>query len=188
MNLCVQEPSHRLYLIIDTFYFALAPSSYFVTVAVTGPNAPHNPGDTEYQIASELSDYLAHAARGTPRLGLMSLLEEYMAFQADRIFGDETYTQTWFDPLIMNEQPESNRTIYTCDKQLGSPNAVDCEHVLYSQLGYPNDILTLSPGTGKTISSSEFLFFELFLVHHAAPPGYIYLLFSPLKMLVSSRS
>ena len=78
-----------------------------------------------------------------------------MLFQADRLLDDSTFTHTWFDPFVTREHVEGDRMSYTCDEQLGSPNAVDCEHVLYSQLGYPNDILTLSPESGKIMSSSK---------------------------------
>ena len=78
-----------------------------------------------------------------------------MLFQAERLHDDSTFTNTWFDPFVTSERVEGDRMSYTCDEQLGSPMAVDCEHVLYSQLGYPNDMLTLSPGAGKTMSSSK---------------------------------
>ena len=140
-----------------TPFLPLAPSSYFVTVTITGPGAPHAPADHEYTIPSELADHLAEAAEGTPRLSLLYHLEEYMVYQADRLAVDKTFTQTWFDPLVESQEAApGNHMSYTCDKTLGSPHAVDCENVLHSQLGYPNDIVTLNLGVGRTILSSEF--------------------------------
>ena len=44
---------------------------------------------------------------------------------------------------------------YECDAKLGSPRAVDCSHVEYSQLGYPSDTLILEPHAAKTLTSCQ---------------------------------
>ena len=136
---------------LDRFTF-LAPSSYFATVTVSDSSDLYSPGSTSYDVPGELTEFLAEAARDTPRTSLPNLLNEYMTIQLGRLYLNSSRTANWFDPVTAHIEEENEKMNYTCSKLLGSPAAVDCLHVIDTQLGFPGDILALSPESEKAYS------------------------------------
>ena len=125
-----------------------------MTITVGNHSDLISPGNTCTSIPSELSLHLKKTARNTPSTSVPNLIAEYMMIQEDRLSSDKSMKSNWFDPLS-ETAIDSNAMNYTCNNQLDSPRAVDCEQILETQLGFPGDIVTLNPGSGKSFTFSK---------------------------------
>ena len=60
----------------------------------------------------------------------------------------------WWLPFKNEKGPEigENEMAYTCETDLGAPNAVDCTQLAFSGLGPPSDTVTVGPEAAKVLS------------------------------------
>ena len=84
-----------------------------------------------------------------------------MMLYANKVVDSKDGYQPWWsnDSGTHNLAPlsEELNMPYECDAGLGTPNATDCSHLEYSELGAPSDNVVISPDTPKILSSSNYI-------------------------------
>ena len=118
-----------------------------VTISGTGMSSEQDPGLYDLDVDRVFSSAMTNVGKS----GGGAVL----ATQAE--FMTRGSRQGWWhafstNPRETEEQIES--MAYSCDAKLGSPTAVDCNKLSYSELGAPSDSVAIgpAPGAGKTLS------------------------------------
>lgn len=106
------------------------------------------PGDNDPATVGRLREAVRDAYAARPELPSLRAYSLY--FSLHSLFMKRSESEPWWALTL----PLGDTMSYDCDAKLGSPSAVDCSHLEYSQLGYPSDTLILEPNVMKTLTSS----------------------------------
>ena len=129
---------------------AVASSSSFLTVTITGPDEElMKAGDTDPSIPSVLSAINYDMYRPCP-------LENHIStthYNRGYMFRQNSFRMTrggditWWEPV----STASDKMTYACDGGLGTPATVDCLQLQWQHPG-STDTITVTPGTGQVYS------------------------------------
>ena len=120
----------------------------FLTITVEDVITPvFDPGFHDPAMAEALSDGIREKGNQN-RADMMTLVSRYMQRSSEPTNWWWVFSET--HDIYLSEASEM---VYTCDGNLGTPNAVDCEMLAYSGLGPSSDTVTIGPGPASKLIS-----------------------------------
>lgn len=156
--------------VVTNFVAGKVSHGNFLTIAISGfPNYTMQPGDTDPNIASRLSNYATNLSTHYPdsdeedrKLHFLDEAKRLRNRALDMIRGGEVFWWWDIDLVDMSESSSNegemedtatsppsnspkNKMTYLCDADLGSPQANDCEKLAWSGLKPPDSVETLKP-------------------------------------------
>ena len=126
----------------------------WLTVTVSQPGFPsgQNPGLFDPVVVQDLADLTRYGGR----------MDVSDRLQSQAHFMSRENPAGWWHAFEdegsgSESEVESDSMVYNCDAGLGSPKAVDCNQISFSELGAPSDSITIGsgPGATKTLSSNS---------------------------------
>ena len=129
----------------------IAATYFAVTIERTDQGSWMNTSMEDPAIAEALSDGVRRKGN-SERADKLALIAETMP--RSRTMGGTTVWWQGFSGSGSGDDSLSSEMVYTCDAQLGTPNAVDCSQLAYSGLGPPSDMVTVGPGSLTKMLSS----------------------------------
>ena len=132
----------------------IANQATFITFSVRSIRGPNQPGNYDPSIAQALfkgshfknPDGPGYAGPSTnPWFQIALKMKQNTQPGANR--------QTWWNVLTQPLDPD--QMDYNCDASLGKPTEVDCDKLVYSELGPSSDSVSIGPGAPKTVTSGS---------------------------------